>query len=255
MGTQHGANRGSSGYTLLELLLVAAILSIVAGTVLLTYQGADETALLRVARTELTEVRKAILQFRHDTGYLPKTGPFDLVGRGGRIDPTVDAHWPLEAPGNAANRIAWFESPANFYQLFDLPPAFVAQYGLRFDANTGHGYRGPYLSRHGEGWVIVGSSLQRNGAGDPAVGSALAAMPGVADPFPRQTPAGELFSWTDTALAAGATSLELGRPYLYFVATGPPCLLCLGPNGSYDSSAGGINTKSGGDDLAVFLEP
>jgi prepilin-type N-terminal cleavage/methylation domain-containing protein len=249
---RHGA---AGGYTLLELLLVAAILAIVAGAVLLTYEGADETAMLRVARTELTEVRKAILQFRHDTGYLPKTGPFDLVGRGGLIDPTVDADWPLEAPGNAAERIAWFDSPANFYQLFGLPAAFVSAHNLRFDPNTGHGYRGPYLTRHGEGWVKIGNSLQRNGNGDPASGSVIGPMPGVADPFPRAPPSGDLFSWTDTALAAGATSLELGRPLLYFIATGPPCLVCLGPNGEYDSSAAGINTVSGGDDLAVYLEP
>ena len=32
-------------------------------------------------------------------------------------------------------------------------------------------------------------------------------------------------------------------------------LLCLGPNGIYDSSAAGLNTRAGGDDLAVHLEP
>jgi prepilin-type N-terminal cleavage/methylation domain-containing protein len=258
-----------SGFTLVELLVVVAILAIVAGGALVLLRTPEEHAATGVARTELVELRAAVLRFRRDTGHLPRCGPFALVSDGGLIDPADDGHWPAEAPAAAAGRAAWFRSPANFYQLFERPDALsiqvvldvIAGPGVVFNHETGRGYRGPYVSRHTGGFVYVGDGLDPDGAGDPAGGDLLDPVPGVADPFPSRATGSNLFLWLRSPLAPpgeDGPSL-LGRPFLLFVnvpaaARDPgPRLVCLGANGAYDSDETGINTAAGGDDLAVYL--
>lgn len=241
--------------------MVVGILVILAGGVVLSLEGSKATAAAGIARAEMSRIHEAVLRFRKDTGHLPRRGPFALVADGGRIDPAVDAHWPPEAPSSASGRAAWFRSPANFYQLYErrAAPSFqvaldvVAGPGAVFNASTRRGYLGPYLSRQGEGFVYVGDGLDTDGAGDPGSGSLLQ-VPGVADPFEAPAPPGNLFHWTSTTLAvpADVEPSALGRPYLLFIdADGlGPRILCLGPNGIYESDAGGLR----GDDLAILLE-
>lgn len=248
-----------AGFTLLELLVTVGILVILAGGVVLSLEGSREAAAAGIAQRELSELHAAVLRFRRDTGHLPRRGPFALVADGGQLDPDVDAHWPPGAPSGSADRAAWFRSPANFYQLgedrdapsFQVALDVVAGPGLVFNPETRRGYLGPYLSRHGEGFVHVGKGLGTNGDGDPATGS-LVEVPGVADPFEAPPAPSNIFHWTGATIAA--SSSPLGRPYLLFVvAPAPgelgPRIVCLGPNGAYDSDEGGL----GGDDLAVFL--
>jgi len=259
----------ADGFTLLELLLVVAILAIVAGGALMSYIGTETRAAGGIAQSELVELRKAVLRFRKDTGHLPKTGPFALTDDGGRIDPDVGAHWPADAPAAAAERRAWFASAANFYQLFERTDDLsiqvaldvIAGPGRAFSPETGRGYLGPYLSRHGEGFVYVGDNLLPDGDGDPAQGTLLDPVPGVADPFVARAASGNLFKWISSPLGLpeGVAPTALGRPYLLFV-TPPlpgelgPRIVCLGPNGRYDSDAADLNPPgSDGDDIAVFL--
>jgi prepilin-type N-terminal cleavage/methylation domain-containing protein len=248
-----GRNR-SRGFTLLELLVVTGLLVAVAGGVLFALDGSAETAELAVAQHELTRLQEAVQRFRLDTGYLPRRGPFALVSDGGRIDPTIGSHWPVVAPSAAAEREAWFRSPANFYQLFEpsRSPSIqvaldvVAGPGRVYNPATRRGYRGPYLSRQSEGLVLVGESIDPDGSGDPGGGS-LVRVPGVADPFPLSAPDGMAFHWTRAMLAS-----ELpGRPYLLFVLSDNlgPRIVSFGPNGTYESDHQAI----AGDDLAVSL--
>jgi len=255
--------RCSGGFTLIELLTVVCILVIVAGGVVVSLQGTEDTAAAGVAQRELSELHAAVLRFRCDTGYLPRRGPFAVVADGGRLDPGNDDHWPATAPASATARAAWFQSPANFYQLFEDrdAPSFqvaldvVAGPGLVFNRDTARGYAGPYLSRQGEGFVRVGDDLGRNGSGDPAVGDSLQ-VPGVADPFQSPELPGGLLTWSSSTIAVpeGIAPAKLGRPYLLFTVA-PAAgelgsrLVSFGLNGTYESDADALR----GDDLAVFL--
>jgi prepilin-type N-terminal cleavage/methylation domain-containing protein len=269
-GAAHGQPRScAAAFTLLELIVVVAVLAIIAGSALVFFSGTEERAATGVARSELSELRKAVLRFRLDTGHLPKRGPFALVADGGRIDPTVSAHWPAEAPAAAADRVAWFYSPANFYQLYERREApsiqvaldVIAGPGRVFNPESGRGYRGPYLSRSSEGYVYVGDGLASDGSGDPASGDLLDPVFGVADPFMGRPTGSNLFQWVASPLGASpdGAPVPLGHPYLLFVhvpaAPGDlgPRIVCLGPNGTYDSDEAAINSTANGDDLAVFL--
>ena len=77
---------------------------------------------------------------------------------------------------------------------------------------------------------------------------------GVADPYRVPRHDAPLYRW-EPALQAPTENLALGRPYLLFV-TGDlgPRLLCLGANGTYDSSAIAVNDRGGRDDVVVYLE-
>ena len=203
------------GFTLLELLVVMAIMAIVAGSVIATLGGTGEHATEQVAQAEMAELKKAILQFRRDTGWLPKQGPFSLQGlslQGAAILPS----------GKDA---AWFDSPANFYQLFENPldPAHPL---AAWNPDTGRGWHGPYLSRGGPMLVTMGQDLE---------------VPGVADRF-AHPPDGGLYAWRTSQ---GPLS-RWGRPYLLLDIDLPqPYLLSFGPNGRYESGAG--------DDIVLFL--
>jgi hypothetical protein len=226
----------------------------VAGGVLLASDGTNEAAELALAQHELTRLQEAVLRFRRDTGYLPGRGPFALVADGGRIDPNIDSHWPESAPAAAADRAAWFRSPANFYQLFERSNApalqvvldVIAGPGQAYNTSTRRGYRGPYLRPQSEGHVLVGAAFGPDGSGDPTDGD-LIRVPGTADPFPFAAPDGTPFHWKRASMASEIA----GRPYLLFVLPGGlgPRILSFGPNGTYESDAQSI----AGDDIAVSL--
>lgn len=127
-GTAH-----ESGFTLLELLTVIVLLGIMAGIAVVSYDGVQEQALCEATRFEMAELRKALLQFRRDSG----TNDFPGQGQYG-CDPDMD--FPLEAgTGNA--RIDWCKSEANFWMLF------VDPLDNGWDPDTHRGWHGPYLQR------------------------------------------------------------------------------------------------------------
>jgi prepilin-type N-terminal cleavage/methylation domain-containing protein len=234
------------GLTLLELLVVVAVMAMVAGGVVTSLAGVRDVAAGRLGRYELAELRRAVRQFRNDTGCWPKHGPFDLVTDGGEV--------PVPAEGEA-----WFRSPANLGQLFKEPQDAAGDPIRPWDPVTGRGWRGPYLTRGGDGTVEVGDGLEANGDGSPASGALLSPMRGVGDPF-EAPPVGAVgyCRWTNLA---GSRLDRWGRPYLMCLddprrdgdpandAELGPRIVCLGPNGTYESDRGEIR----GDDLAVFL--
>ncbi len=270
-----------SGFTLIELLIILTILVAVAFTVTSVFTGVDQDARAQVTRAEMDEVAQAIRQFRQDTGYYPKDGPFDHEDQGGQVDLAV-------ADPDPAALLDRFNSPANLSQLYVQPTnnaappdAACTNCVLPWNIDTGRGWRGPYLKR--ENRVDVGDDLEVNGDDDPAIveTAPILNLLGVADPqefsplnaagafcdgdeAPVETPANTncILDWrpiTDDGDAddndGDRAFLTHGRPYLYFInpaavgnVTGclsVPCLLAFGSNGSYNQ--GGV------DDIVVSV--
>lgn len=68
----------SRAFTLIELILVVAVLATIAGGVLATMGGVEERASSEVTTHELGQLRDALLAFRRDLGSFPNQGAFAL---------------------------------------------------------------------------------------------------------------------------------------------------------------------------------
>ncbi len=221
------------GLTLLEILLVMALLATLAGTLMVLLDNAEATARRQLSGAEIHELRQAIWQFKKDTGFLPRQGPFDLETRPGGSVPL--ANIPAYVP--PPQRAAWFDSPANFWQLYENPLGGSGHPLEQFNPLTARGWNGPYLSRFGEGLVDVGDDLQGDGSGSPVAGAILPQLVGVADPQVSQ-PVGAYLVWRSRD--GGDPHPRWGRPYLMFDLDQRPLarLVGLGENRVYDGGAG-----------------
>ena len=224
-------SRLATGFTLLELIIVVAILATLAGGVVLMVGQTEEITQGQIGLVEMSEIREAIVQFKRDTGYLPKQGPFDLTTNGGAVPPPVEGE-------------DWFNSPANFSQLFQNPLANTGHSLASWNPDTKRGWRGPYLTTSGEGRVDVGSNLNLDGSGDPQAGSLLNDVFGIADPF-YSSPKGSYFVWATNPTAPPYS--RFGRPYFVFDLHDPQKarIVGMGPNRQYDQGAQ--------DDIIVYL--
>jgi prepilin-type N-terminal cleavage/methylation domain-containing protein len=222
----------NGAYTLLELLLVITLLAILAGGTIILMGDTDEEAAEQIAFSEIQEIKQALLQFNRDTGFLPKQGPFDLVTRLGGWVPLGNI--PAYVPG--AQQVAWFDSPANFWQLYENPLAGTGHPLEQFNPSTGRGWNGPYLSRFGEGLVDAGANLQPDGSGSPTAGAVLPQLFGAADPF-LDEPVGLYLVWR--ASDGGQPHDRWGRPYMLFDLddTNVARIVSMGRNGLYEGAA------------------
>ena len=277
------------GFTLIELALITSILMAVGYLLVVSYDGMPETVEVQTAQFEIVQVKKALLRFYRDTGFLPGTGPFDLEANGGAVRASDLPKFELQGQADA-----WLHSPANFWQLFEnpLPPEpiedvvfevggiAVSEDGTvaerhplgAWNPTTRRGWNGPYLESSGNGLVRIGSNLQENGDGDPAAGAPLPFMFGVADPFIWEPTATDLLCWTDIEklLDDNPDNDEecrdrWGRPYFLFgldrsnprSPNSQTRIVSSGPNGRYDSHVladeNPHNDHEIGDDLVVYL--
>lgn len=241
-------------FTLLELILVVTVLAIVAGTVISNLGDAEARAHDDLALAELAAVREAVRRFRADTGFLPKTGPFarPYVVRPANLSFVDEADWP-----------AWFDSPANFVQLYEAPviQGHPLAHLATWDSDRRRGWNGPYLSRGAEGWVVVGRNLEMDGQGNPADGPPLPPMPGVADPYLAEPVASGAFRWwpwgADTTNPSAALPRQ-GRPILLLDLHGDERLarvVGLGRDGAYTEHVvvDAFDPPAAGDDVGVFV--
>jgi prepilin-type N-terminal cleavage/methylation domain-containing protein len=226
--------RSGSGFTVLELLVVVALLAIVAGSVVASYGNLEVDARSRIGANEMLALKQALLQFRADTGAFPGQGEFALEGDGvGRVS---FAHLPFG--GSASEKRAIFASPASFLQLLLEPKDGNGQPVRSFDPITRRGWRGPYIGRNDTGLVSLrgfdpGSDDPEDWSPEepPLLGQVYA----VADPFVRP-PAGAAFAWTTLS---GEKFSQKGRPYLLFDLDNRDArIVGLGENGEYEPSSG-----------------
>lgn len=247
------------GFSLLELLVVVAILAIIAGALIVSLGGVEDDASLHVARAEATRVRDAVLQFKLDTGYLPKQGPFRLDSQGGSV---LGILLPSAAGATDSQKQTWFNSPANFFLLYGFDqygtgnrsPLWLSGHTLEnWNPDTGRGWRGSYLTRQGEGLVDIGDNLGVNGSGSPISGGILSQVRGVADPF-VSSPVGSYLVWRSTA--SGQAHDRWGRPYLLFdLGSDDARVVSMGVDRKYDGKnlSDPCAPPPTGDDVVVCL--
>lgn len=233
---------GRRGFTLLELLVIIAIMAAVAFVAGGSYSGVNRQANDQLVRSEMQELAAAIRRFKQDTGYYPKTGPFRLAIDGGAV---VDAGLPTHVTGLSDDaKRRWFYSPANLYQILatDSPLKDTGHQLASWNKETGRGWRGPYL-RGGDGYVDLRDGINSGTAAgkpaeDPLSGSDVHDVNGVADPFeyrPATVGGVSLLNWSRTP--GGKDIPVWGRPYLVFGLDGAhPWIVSMGPDGEYDMS-------------------
>ncbi|MBX3467082.1 MAG: hypothetical protein KF878_09310 [Planctomycetes bacterium] len=250
------APRATGGFTLIEIVMVVAMLAALAGMVAASMQGLQDQATLDLARQELNEVRRAVLQFKADTGFLPKRGIFDLDGRNlGRSK--------VPAYVDASDAASWFDRPENLWQLFERPlPSITSQPDFQplstWDPVRCRGWRGPYLSRSGEGRFRSGELL-----------TSVPPVPAVADPFRSSSyrefyvkllgEPGRLYGWftcesvplewSSTEGSGHARGLDAHRPVRLVGLDGPDArVVSAGPDGLFDGDVGPSD-----DDVIYYL--
>jgi prepilin-type N-terminal cleavage/methylation domain-containing protein len=250
-------NRSSSGFTLLELLIVVSIIAIIGGLVIFSMGDVRQSVQQRASSYEIRTLHDAIKAFRRDTGYYPKQGPFALTIDGGEIDAANAAHWPnFLSLASTTERQDWFYHPANFYQLI-LPesPLQGSTHTLsNFRPSTGRGWRGPYI-KDGAVRLAVGESAVFNPNTDShtpsnwsqgswnGVGATNATnIPVICDAQMGQTVLFKIRQFNELT-----TLSEYGRPYMYFIATNSVWLVGMGPDREYQGGT------SASDDLVLYL--
>lgn len=217
-----------SGFTLLEMLVVLAIIAAVVGVGVQVLGGVTSQSQVALARGEMDQIASAIQRFRADTGYWPKEGLFDVDGG---------------------------KNPADLSQLRTAPKNGEDDI-LPFDRASGTGWNGPYIRELDAATVVSGGDLGADGTGNPSAGS-QDEVSGIGDPFEADSE-GRYFVWSN---AEGVEIARLGRPYLYFIddetvvaGCQVPCLVSMGPNGAYDSDTNDPGySDEGNDDIVVNI--
>ncbi|HNQ04053.1 MAG TPA: prepilin-type N-terminal cleavage/methylation domain-containing protein [Thiobacillaceae bacterium] len=265
------------GFTLVELLVVTAVLATLAFMAYGSLWDVQARAQEDAAQAQATQVSRALLQFFRDTGYWPGQGPFALSSAGTATTETSPGSglYTCAPPGGGiigvvreslpepddAMRDAWFASPANLLQLFETP-ALCQNHPLahlnRWDPVAQRGWRGPYLPRAMRHQVSLGDDLdEATGLGSTVVGMRLEDVPGVGAGAPWP---GADASWWRCTSPADSNCMLLWRavradmpgyveakhlfaahprPLLHFGLTNGdvPRLVHAGPDGRY----GGVN--------------
>ncbi len=228
------------GFTLLELLVVITLLAVLASVALLANDGVNDQAELDATKFEMAELRKALLQFRRDSGsnHFPNQGAYvcEDPDNPGQINPALVA---IKSGGSLysisgssdAERLAWCQSAANFWMLFHDP--YDRPVNSQWDPDTKRGWHGPYLTRSGPSYVDVGTIIEGT-LGSESTGTLIQAVRGIADGF-SASPVGTYLAWRVSPLATAGPSN--GRPYLMFdLDNGDARIVSLGEDGDYDGT-------------------
>jgi prepilin-type N-terminal cleavage/methylation domain-containing protein len=150
------------GFTLMELLTVIALMAIIATVAITSYDGTQEQGRYDVTKFEMNQIRKALIQFRQDSGSndFPTQGSYDCTDEtnGGLVsESNSEFYFPTEAGTTDADKIAWCQHPANFWMLFTNPFDIDANPQKQWNIDTKRGWNGPYLQRK-DGYLALDSN-------------------------------------------------------------------------------------------------
>ncbi len=243
-------NHKLAGFTLLELLVVTAVLAILAGAVINSYSGIQEQGQYDVAVYEMAEIRKALIEFRRDSGSndFPGQGIYDcslpaLYSTAQLNETSTGDNWPSGAPSansNLSDWQDWCSHPANFWMLFINPYDELSTTNNEeggWNRDTKRGWNGPYLKRNA-GFVDIYDTIASDG--DPSSGYAVIDIWGIASPFISSNPT---YLWRSVAGDADTDLEQFGSPYFMFdldddgnnpSSPNPARLVSLATNNSYD---------------------
>lgn len=231
-----------TGFTMLELMVVVAILTIVAGSSIMLFKDTSSDAQYDATRFQMKQLADAVEAFYKDNSV---TG------------------FPIR------------DTPSNIEFLFDASAAGASVWNP--DYRTG--WRGPYLKGAPSFYVDIGDDLFIDGAsisdntiaGDPIAGMEINDVVSLADPYDHSA-IGTYFQWRKVAADVTSNLDNFGRPYLVIdldiladstITPGVPRIISLGPNGRYEpnscdytddtSCTHDVLCNSAGDDLVLCL--
>ena len=100
-----GATHRNAGFTLIEVLLVVAILGMLAGVVVVSFRGRDKSARIAATRTSISAISLALDLYEVDNGTLPPTlqGLMQSAGEPNWNGPYIRGSLPIDAWGTAFN--------------------------------------------------------------------------------------------------------------------------------------------------------
>lgn len=212
-----------TGFTMLELVVVVAILAIIASAAIMSFGNTASDAQEQTARFSMKQIAGAIEAYYEDN----KNNPAALT-----------------PPSR--------QSPADLAFLFNQTDASAADWS----ADYRQGWRGPYIKQAQYMYVDIGEDLRADGSsddvnsepGDPTTGLELPNIIAIADPYDHEPTSGNFFEWqkrlnTSDPDADFEPLDTFGRPYLVIdlahmssqaSAPGVPRVVSLGPNGIYE---------------------
>lgn len=204
-----------NGFTLLELMVVVAVLAVVSTTVVLNSSASRDYSQDMAVRTEMEQLRQAVVRFFQDQNvYDATSSPVDIS--------------------------FLFEQGDNDPWDPDYRTGWRGPYIIGGDLS----YRTPC--------VTIGDDLEIDGSGNPENGNI---SPVFAKPDPFTYPSsGNVFIWTlrDGAVCNNSPEIErLGRPYYFFdldtynSTSSSARIVSSGSNGIYEDGAG--------DDLVLMI--
>ena len=115
------------GFTLVELLVVITLLGVLAIGIVVSLDGVEDDANVRLTKAEMSELRKALLQFKRDVGHFPGfSSPFPPAEN--EVLNLLKDCQADDAPEDAAD-----------------PNRLTYDTGCReYNIDTGRGWNGPY---------------------------------------------------------------------------------------------------------------
>ena len=129
-------------FTLLELLIVVAILAIIGGSMFVAYQGTGDTAEENLVEQRLAGLRQALLNFRRDMGYFPSEGP---LGDTATVEPVVGQLTDYDNMSNVEKSL-WRNHELNHWMLYFRPNDTTIANKWIYDSDAKRGWNGPYLN-------------------------------------------------------------------------------------------------------------